>query len=148
MEERQLSIRTEKLTYATPIMTSKLHPHFPIITHRVEFSSLFQSQSPTAITPHIDFAEVWTTKGDSDSRAVSRDQSPSHYGDDELMEIDELESDVPDDSVLPNNLDNEKIAKPTGEPGRPNSGGYNIEHELRVWGADKISEVTVSRIIK
>lgn len=133
-------------------MASKLSPHFPIITPRVEFSLLSQSQPPAIITSHIDFAEVWTKEDIiiGPSHAVNRESPfPSHYSDDDdsvLMDIDELESDrdASDDDAPLSNLDNVKIPKPPGEPGQPNSGGYNIEHELRVWGAEKISQVTVS----
>jgi hypothetical protein len=46
------------------------------------------------------------------------------------------------DEEMSNN--NELIPKPPGEPGRPNSGGYNIENEIHAWGPKKISQVNVS----
>lgn len=38
---------------------------------------------------------------------------------------------------------NNKIPKPQGEPGPPNSGGYNMESELRGWSPDLLDNVTV-----
>ncbi|KAF8876366.1 hypothetical protein CPB84DRAFT_1752435 [Gymnopilus junonius] len=34
-----------------------------------------------------------------------------------------------------------KIPKPNGEPGRPRSGGYNLDEELGAWDADTLSSV-------
>ena len=119
-------------------MPAKLHPHLPTITPRVEFSS-FSRLSPPVITPRVDFAELWTTvaHNDIDSHAVTRDPSPFSDSDDGTMDLD---LNVDDEPLF----NNKKIPKPSGEPGRPNSGGYSIENELRVWGADKIAEVMVS----
>jgi hypothetical protein len=121
-------------------MESRLNPHLPIITPRIEFSSSSQSHPPVTITPRIDFAQLWT--GDNPgSHAVS--DAPSDDSDSDSNAMD-FESEASDDnmSLMPLN-NNEKIPKPPGEPGRPNSGGYNIKNELRVWGADKISQVMV-----
>ena len=35
------------------------------------------------------------------------------------------------------------IPKPSGEPGRPNSGGYSIEDALISWGKDEFGKVMV-----
>jgi len=35
------------------------------------------------------------------------------------------------------------IPKPSGEPGRPRSGGYSLDEVLGVWGAETLSKVTV-----
>lgn len=59
------------------------------------------------------------------------------------MNLDLLESESSDDEQSLNNNRDIKIPKPPGEPGWPNSGGYNIENELCAWGADKTSQVTV-----
>ena len=127
-------------------MDSRLNPHLPIITPRIEFSSLTHSRPPAIITPRIDFAELWITGSDSASHAVSdfNKRSPSVCGDDNdtiPMDLDLLEE-ASDDEVPLNN--NRKIPKPLGEPGQPNSGGYSVENELQAWGADKISKVTLS----
>ena len=110
-------------------MDLKLNPHLPIITPRIEFSSSSHSHPPAIITPRIDFADLWVGDNYGASHAVSSDMDSDY------------EMDFDADEMLFNN--NEKIPKPPGEPGRPNSGGYNIEKELSAWGADKISQVTV-----
>ena len=91
------------------------------------------------ITLRIDFADLWIM---DNSHAVSNivPSDGDSDGDSTAMELDSpVTSD--DDEVPLNN--NRKISKPSGAPGRPNSGGYNVEHELRAWGTDKISQVTV-----
>ena len=127
-------------------MDLRLNPHLPIITPRIEFSSLSQSHPPTTITPRINFAEEWMTENNLGSHAVS-DFTPSvGDSDDEdltAMNLDLLESETSDDEQPLNNNRGIKILKPPGEPGRPNSGGYNVENELCAWGANKISQVMV-----
>jgi hypothetical protein len=125
-------------------MALRLHPHLPIITPRIEFSSLTQLRPPPTITPRLDFAEIM--ESNSCSHAVNEVTPFEGDSDDEVsiaMDLDLLESEPSDDEVSLNNRDI-KIPKPPGEPGRPNSGGYNIENELCAWGADKTSQVMVS----
>jgi hypothetical protein len=125
-------------------MDLRLNQHLPIITPRIEFSSLTQLRPPAIITPRIDFADAWTIGNNSASHVVS-DFAPFVDSDDDdsiTVDLELLESELSDDEVPLNNIG--KIPKPPGEPGRPNSGGYNVENEVRAWGADKISQVTVS----
>ncbi len=125
-------------------MDLRLNPHLPIITPRIEFSSLTQLCPPATITPRIDFADAWTIGNNSASHIVS-DFAPFVNGDDDdsiTVDLELLESEPSDDEMPLNNSG--KIPKPPGEPGRPNSGGYNVENEVHAWGADKISQVTVS----
>ena len=125
-------------------MDLRLHPHLPIITPRIEFSSMSQLRPAATITPRIDFAELWTMER-LGSHAVS-DVPSDGDSDDEgstAMELDLLESETSDNEILLDNNRDPKILKPQGEPGRPNSGGYNIENELCAWGANKISQVMV-----
>lgn len=125
-------------------MDLRLNPHLPIITPRIEFSSLTRLRPPAIITPRIDFADEWTMGNNSASHVVS-DFAPFVDGDDEdsiTVDLELLESEASDDETPLNNRG--KIPKPPGEPGRPNSGGYNVENEVRAWGTDKISQVTVS----
>ena len=35
------------------------------------------------------------------------------------------------------------IPKPSGEPGRPHSGGYSLDNVLSDWGAETLSKLTV-----
>lgn len=118
----------------------RLNLHLPIITPHIEFSSSSQSHPPTTITPRVNFAELWIME----TKMETLTDSPAglHDSDDSAaMDLDLLESESSDDEV--NNYCDRKIPKPPGEPGQPNSGGYNIENELRAWGADKISHITV-----
>ena len=110
-------------------MDLRLNSHLPIITPHIKFSTLSQSHPPTTITPRIDFADLWTIGNDSASHVA-----PSDDEDSTSMDLDLPESESSGDEMLSNN--NRKIPKPPGAPGRPNSGGYNIENELRPWGAD------------
>lgn len=116
-------------------MDLRLNSHLPLITPRIEFSTLFQPRPPTTITPRIDFTDLWI----GDNSAVE-DIDPSDDENSVSMDLNSLESES-DNEMLSNN--NRKIPKPLGAPGRPNSGGYNIENELRSWGPDKISQVMV-----
>ena len=138
-------ISTQK-TLNLSTMDLRLHPHLPIITPRIEFSSLSQSRPPATITPRIDFAELWIMENNSGSHAVSDvalsdDEGSTEMDLDSDNEINEMLLDNNHEMLLDNN--NYPIPKPQGEPGRPNSGGYNIENELCAWGTDKISQVMV-----
>ena len=92
-------------------MDLRLNPHLPIITPRIEFSSLSQSHPPTTITPRIDFTELWKmeTPTDSGSHAVSPSDGDSDDEEPTAMDLDEV-----------NNCCDIKIPKPPGEPGQPN----------------------------
>ncbi len=83
---------------------------------------------------------------DSGSHAVSPFDSDSDDEDSTAMDLDLLESETSDDEG--NNCCDIKIPKPPGEPGRPNSGGYNVENELCAWGGDKISQIMVGLNLK
>ena len=128
-------------------MDLRLNPHLPIITPGIEFSSLSQSRPPTTITPRIDFADEWMTENNNSGSHTVSDFAPS-VGDSDgedltAMNLDLLESETSDDEQSLNNNRDIKVPKPPGEPGRPNSGGYNVKNELCAWGADKISQVMV-----
>lgn len=120
-------------------MSELLAVHLPVITSRVEFQPTKASRPPI-ITPRIDFNQEWgsdlTHDADEDIDMVSEhnyDLEPA----DSLID----DEDAVDNNEFPNN---KKIPKPAGEPGRPNSGGYNIEHELRGWSPDMVTAVNVS----
>jgi len=120
-------------------MDLRLNSHLPIITPRIEFSTLFQPRPSTTITPRIDFADMWIKGEDSASHASV---VPSDDDSGVSMDINSLQSESSDDE-MPLSNNNRKIPKPPGAPGRPNLGGYNVENELRSWGVDKISQVMV-----
>jgi len=120
-------------------MDLRLNSHLPLITPRIEFSTLFQPRPPTTITPRIDFADLWIGGDNSASHAIE-DVDPSDDEDSASMDLNSPESES--DNEMPSN-NNRKILKPPGAPGCPNSGGYNVENELRSWGPDKIAQVMV-----
>ena len=46
------------------------------------------------------------------------------------------------------NHNSKKIPKPRGQPGRPGSGGYNLQLMIKAWGEELIDEVTVGTTSK
>ncbi|KAJ3500744.1 hypothetical protein NLJ89_g9655 [Agrocybe chaxingu] len=93
---------------------------------------------PPVITPRIDFAVEWAqpfdNPGHDDANSIAADSNNSY---EDAMLASEIEA----DNDIPNTEENKKIPKPPGEPGRPNSGGYNIESELRGWTPALIADV-------
>ncbi|KAF8950172.1 hypothetical protein BDZ97DRAFT_1934475 [Flammula alnicola] len=67
----------------------------------------------------------------------SPENGPSRADDGE-SELSELETDIESDELI---RPAQKIPKPSGEPGRPNSGGYCIEDALMSWGKDEFGKV-------
>lgn len=118
----------------------------PLITHRISFSGKAMSSSP-AITARIEFPgrleaakeqEVVFLQQDREltpSVAGSDDPSVNHDSESELSGLFDSDSDI-------------KISKPFGEPGRPRSGGYNIEAVLAPWGRAEFTKVNVSYIFE
>ncbi|KAF8961310.1 hypothetical protein BDZ97DRAFT_1921391 [Flammula alnicola] len=118
----------------------------PLITHRISFSANVSSTNPT-ITPRIEFPAKRAIKPKelSQSRpereltpsitsADEEDQPANSDGESELSELSESDT-APD---TPTQM---KIPKPAGEPGRPRSGGYNIEAVLAPWGKEEFAKV-------
>lgn len=141
----------EHLSFFAETMLSR---HLPLITNRIHFASSAMAPLPT-ITPRADLpflgvnippgsgnpAERELTPSE-DSRESSPENKPNvNDGESELSELSELESDIGSDEAL---RPAQKIPKPSGEPGRPNSGGYSIEDALVSWGKDEFGKVTVS----
>jgi len=119
-------------------MSDHLAVHLPVITNRVEFQPTKASQPPI-ITPWIDFNQEWGS--DLNHDADEDDMVSEHNYDSEPTDSLIDDEDAVDNNEFPNN---KKIPKPAGKPGRPNSGGYNIEHELRGWSPDMVTAVNVS----
>ena|SRR5258705_140830 len=118
------------------IMQRVLARHSPLITSRIEFRPSRAAGSLPVITPRIDFDEEWALlMADTDPTASIVDQNLE----DELSDVME-----DDEGNFLGNIDNSKIPKPQGEPGRPNCGGYSIENELHGWSPDLLENVTVS----
>ncbi|CAA7270444.1 unnamed protein product [Cyclocybe aegerita] len=112
--------------------------HLPIITPRIEFTNTNSIRLLPIITPRINFALEWTESlhlaehDDTDSIAAASDNSPDDAT---------LGSEMEDQDDITDLDKNKKILKPPGEPGRLNSGGYNIDNELRGWTLALIADV-------
>ena len=120
-------------------MSELLAIHLPVITSRIEFQPIKTSRPPI-ITPRIDFNQEWGSDLNHDADEDTDMVSEHNY------DSDPADSLIDDEDAADNNesTNNKKIPKPPGEPGRPNSGGYNIEHELRGWSPDMVTAVNVS----
>lgn len=131
-------------------MEPMLSRHLPLITQRIQFRYARASQPPI-ITPRINFIDNWASAQDSNGESqdnrhgafASERPSPevvlSDDGESELSG-----SDIEEDSE-PSTTLHGLITKPPGEPGRPNSGGYNLESKLRGWTPKMFSDISVSR---
>ena len=124
-------------------MSPYISHQLPVITPSIEF---FRKSlgPPPPITPEINFGS----------------NTPSQHAPEEdnieMMEItDMISTPVPDNNDVEdflNRLDdvlcNIKIPKPSGEPGRPRSGGYSLETALGKWGEELFQAVNVRITLK
>ncbi|PPQ82854.1 hypothetical protein CVT26_008104 [Gymnopilus dilepis] len=131
--------------------TSIIRRHLPLITPRVEFSFVdysSQLQAPN-ITPRMDFQTLCLqSDGNStinlhaetdEGQAAGNIFEGQDAGESEDSETsDSGRDDAKTEAVMRKHT---KIPKPCGEPGRPGSGGYNIESVLIGWTAELILEV-------
>lgn len=79
----------------------------------------------------------------------ARELTPSDHGLSEIGDThldDEGESEIGSDAEETelSALSFKKIPKPSGEPGRPRSGGYSIEAALASWDKKEFSDVNVN----
>ena len=123
--------------------------HLPLITTRIEFQFNVLSPQPQ-ITPRRDFGAVIrcqarrntpytrSTRGDVPVTA-RRAESP-------LTEIADSDSDTDGGIVGESTVSSHKIPKPKGEPGRSNSGGYNLQDAMG-WNNKEFTTFTVSRVL-
>src|SRR6266702_3564631 len=129
--------------------------HLPLITNHIRFSSVAMAPLPI-ITSRVNLPLRRVDVPSANRSPEERELTPSedgeeHYpenkstkqddGESELSELSELESEIDCDEPL---RPAQKIPKPSGEPGRPNSGGYSIEDALISWGKDEFGKVMVS----
>lgn len=130
---------------------SILTRHLPLITPRIEFSSVILGSSPI-ITPRIDFATQLGNNCQHPNKSGAGDYALSNHelSDHEAMDEDEDEDDNRSETDSIENIlnHNRKIPKPRGQPGRPRSGGYNFQMAIKAWGEELIDEVTVSATSK
>lgn len=114
------------------MMEPPLARHLPLITSRIEFRSSTIIGDTAIITPRMDFAEEWSDTISDSGHDEDKDLAPIS---------DHSESEPDNEDFYPG--DN-KIPKPAGEPGRPGSGGYNIESKLVGWSPDLVTNINVS----
>ena len=123
-------------------MSPYLSRQLPVITPSIEFFPK-NLGPPPIITTQINFSP----------------NTPSQHAqleedDTDMMEITDMIDtpvleETPDNNVedFLNNLDfvlcNTKIPKPSGEPGRPRSGGYSLEAALEKWGEELFQAVNM-----
>lgn len=138
-----------QITTTMPPQNSTINRHLPLITHRIEFFSSNSHSAPPLITPRIDFGARW---------APERNRPDSSLSSDIDVEMDDAASDAASDISVAStdnksSSDSEqdeakdkkgkKIPKPSGQPGRPHSGGYSMETELRGWSPKMFADVNV-----
>ncbi len=131
-------------------MAFPIKSHLPLITTRVEFQFSVLSPPPT-VTMRRDLGARIRRQLHHKSpysrprhiRKETRAKSPSVVLDPTELDSDlsDLESDPDDDTEGCGNLN--KIPKPSGEAGRTNSGGYNLEKALG-WEEKRFAMFTVS----
>jgi hypothetical protein len=134
-------------------MTFPMKSHLPLITTRIEFQ-LKKLPLPPQITPRRDLGAHLRRQARLNSlpynrptsRCTSEEASVRNksvrFNDHSLSPLSEIDSDKSGDE---DNRDAPKIPKPKGEPGRMNSGGYNLKEALG-WEEKRYSEFTVSYI--
>lgn len=120
--------------------------HLPLITHRIRFSTSAMDPLP-AITPRVNLSLLGNSilPGNAERELTPSEDGEGgpqvDDGESEMSELSELGSDIDSGEAL---HPAQKIPKPPGEPGRPNSGGYSIEDALVSWGKDEFGGVMVS----
>lgn len=132
--------------------SSILTRHLPLITPRIEFSSVILDSIPI-ITARIDFATKLDNNcqpSDKSGEKPAGDDKLSNHelSDHEAMDVDDDDNGSVIDSIEEILNHNKKIPKPRGQPGRPRSGGYNFQTTIKAWGEELIDEVTVSATSK
>ncbi|KDR77444.1 hypothetical protein GALMADRAFT_138555 [Galerina marginata CBS 339.88] len=119
----------------------------PLITHRIQFSSKVLSTTPV-VTSRLEFGQQTLKR--APVSYVERELTPADhsYGDSPLNEDIESElSDLSDSEEAPAQPPtSKKITKPSGEPGRPGSGGYSIDDALASWGKEEV--LKVNKLVK
>ncbi|KAF8518164.1 hypothetical protein BU17DRAFT_66600 [Hysterangium stoloniferum] len=64
---------------------------------------------------------------------------------DDVIENDDRDNEGGGTLGILGKCNNNKIPKPQGEPGHPNSGGYSVESELHGWSPDLLENVTAKK---
>ena len=122
------------------VINAYLSRQLPVITPEIEFIQENLGPLPT-ITPCIDFARTSLEHAeveddDVDMTAVINIDNPPA---ERMPDNNNVELDLALGSV--------KIPKPSGEPGRPRSGGYSLEAALDKWGEELFQMVNVRMVM-
>lgn len=137
------------LTQPLPLITGRirfdLHPTgpLPVITYRTDFATL-GLKTPDGDVPVVSINENDSDRENEDNSSdVEMDDLPLSAGPSthSMNGDDDCSTTVSDEDDQGNTT--QKIAKPTGQAGRPQSGGYTLEKEIACWGAETILKITV-----
>lgn len=136
-------------------MKSYVKRHSPLITSRIEFRLGSPPPLPS-ITPRIEFTserlsysrrrvvrKEITISGNSPKGRGNSDNFGNSSPSNNLSILEEPAQALP---TLPHLLKRDKIPKPTGEPGRPGSGGHCIDTVLinsHNWSKEALEKLTV-----
>jgi len=139
--------------------------HLPLITNRIPFTF-----NPPSSLPHLtnrnEFRKEFR-KGFRDAREQSAMPpsvlpsvaSPLKYSDSvvfalqrgkesETVDMGKAREEEREDEEVGEVIEsNTLIPKPSGEPGRPHSGGYSLDEVLSPWGVATLAKVTVSLFV-
>lgn len=139
-----------------PAIHNHIRRHRPLITPRIQFQLAPRPPLPL-ITPRMEFdleslaCSSPTGSADSSSHSSSDPGSPidlSRDMDDDEPELDtdRGSSTLPQSASTTPNAAPALIPKPNGEPGRPRSGGFNLEATLKDvhnWSTKDIDDLNV-----
>jgi len=139
------------LTQPLPLITGRiqfdLHPigPLPIITYRTDFATQGLKTLDEDVSINGNDSNQENEDNSSDAEMDDLPLSASHSTHSASMNgDDDCSTTVSDEDDQGNTT--QKIAKPIGQAGRPQSGGYTLEREIRSWGAETILKVTVCNL--
>lgn len=130
-----------------PANSSTITRHLPLITERIEFFPSKHFGAPPIITPRIDFASTTCSHFNGDTDSITEDDSTSvltPLTETEVLNNSASTEEDEDIVLVASELKGTLIAKPKGQPGRPESGGYNLTAKLTGWRPQLLNAVTVS----
>ena len=152
-KQAETLVRKRRLRYKLYIASS-LHPmasmiHYiqkphPLIAARVEYT-LAPAPPLPSITPRVEFtAERLAYSRDVVGRGNQATTAPEGQNDNDPSISPQGDAESSTVTLL-RNRSASKIPKPTGEPGRPGSGGFCVEDSLKMhkWSEESVSKLTV-----
>ena len=121
--------------------------HLPLITNRIPFTF----NPPPSLPPLTNRKEFLDTREQSATPpSVLPGRAPPLKYSGSVLFAPRKESEIVDKGKGPEEGEDEEVEevilvpKPSGEPGRPRSGGYSLEEVLSPWGVETLAKVTVS----